>query len=89
MLWIRKPWWHALVFNDFDDRVFPAHDFVVAGERKRSDFAVTMAFDAAFVEDPGNLIRIGNVAAGFNLADPPNVAPEHFCGRNGDGLVGK
>ena len=87
---IGEPGRHAAVTDDFRDRVGPSGDFRVCRHRKRRDFSSSMARDAAFVEDPSNLIRIrhlrrriGTVHAANEATDDPRLCFRHrLAGEN-------
>ena len=51
VLGVGVPGWHAILLNDFQHHFAPADDFVVVGQRKRSDFAGAMTLDAMLIQN--------------------------------------
>ena len=66
VLRIGVPRRHAALIDDFGDHFGPGGRVLIAGERERGDVARVMAFDAAFVEEPRDLVGIRDV--GVRLA---------------------
>src|SRR5262245_31913368 len=88
MLWIRVPRRHAAVANDFGDRVAPARDLAVRGQRERRYLAVAMAADAMRVEDGRDVLGVGYVAGRRLVAETANVAADRVRYGLRHGLAG-
>ena len=89
MLRISVPGGHAIVVDHFQDRVGPAGDFVVAGHGERSDFALSMTFQAVGVQDGRHVLAVRHLGIGLRLLHAADKASQGGGGRLTDLLVGQ
>ena len=89
VLRIGVPRRHALVAHDLVDHLRPADRFLVGGQRERGDLAAAVTFDAALLEDAGDLLRVRDLGVGLGLADTADQAADRVRAQAGDRLAGE
>ena len=78
VLRIGVPRRHPALIDDFGDHFGPGGRVLIAGERERGDVACVMAFDAALVEEPRDLVGIRDLGVRLRLVRPADQATDRL-----------
>src|SRR5882672_4841091 len=84
---IRIPGRHALVLNDFANRVSPGDGVVIGEERKWTDLPRPMAFLAVLLKNRGHVSRVNNLALFLRGLHASDQAAGHRGRGHADGAA--
>ena len=80
---------HSTIEHDLFNCLCPTRNFLVFRQRKRGDVAFAVAFDATFLQQRGDVIRISHRAVRLRREDTADKAAFGFRDRLGDFLPGE